>query len=64
MGTPRPGPELAVVSIDVRPKDARVHLDDRFVGRARYLDGKPGYLYLEPGTYDLELRLCNSIVQV
>ena len=52
-----PGPDLAVVSIKVRPKDARVHLDDRFVGRARYLDGKPGYLYLEPGSYDLELRL-------
>ena len=52
-----PGPQLAVVSIDVRPKDARVHLDDRFVGRARYLDGKPGYLYLEPGTYDLEIRI-------
>jgi len=51
------GPQLAVVSIDVRPKDARVHLDDRFVGRARYFDGKPGYLYLEPGTYDLELRI-------
>jgi len=52
-----PGPQLAVVSIDVRPKEARVHLDNRFVGRARYLDGKPGYLYLEPGFYDLELRL-------
>lgn len=52
-----PGPQLAVVSIDVRPKDARVHLDDRFVGRARYLDGKPGYLYLEPGSYSLELRI-------
>ena len=52
-----PGPDLAVVSIKARPKDARVHLDDRFVGRARYLDGKPGYLYLEPGSYDLELRL-------
>jgi len=51
-----PGPDLAVVSVNVRPKDARVHLDDRFVGRARYLDGKPGYLYLEPGSYDLELR--------
>jgi hypothetical protein len=51
-----PGPDLAVVSIKVRPKDTRVHLDDRFVGRARYLDGKPGYLYLEPGSYDLELR--------
>jgi hypothetical protein len=52
-----PGPDLAVVSVKVRPKNARVHLDDRFVGRARYLDGKPGYLYLEPGSYDLELRL-------
>jgi hypothetical protein len=52
-----PGPELAVVSVKVRPKDARVHLDGRFVGRARYLDGKPGYLYLEPGVYRLELRL-------
>lgn len=49
-------PDLAVVAIDVRPKDARVHLDDRFVGRARYFDGSPGYLYLEPGRYRLELR--------
>ncbi len=51
-----PGPELAIVNTDVRPKDARVYLDDRFVGRARYLDGKPGYLYLAPGSYRLELR--------
>ena len=50
------GPSLAIVSVDARPKDSRVHLDDRFVGRARYLDGKPGYLYLEPGDYRLELR--------
>jgi len=51
-----PGPSLAIVSTHVRPKDARVHLDGRFVGRARYLDGKPGYLYLEPGEYRLELQ--------
>lgn len=51
-----PGPELAIVDTDVRPKDARVYLDGRFVGRARYLDGKPGYLYLAPGSYRLELR--------
>jgi len=50
------GPDLAIVSIKVRPKNARVYLDDRFVGRARYLDGTPGYLYLEPGAYRLELR--------
>ena len=52
-----PGPELAIVSTDVRPKDARLYLDDRFVGRARYLDGRPGYLYLAPGSYHVELRL-------
>ena len=50
------GPALAIVSVQARPKDARVHLDGKFVGRARYLDGKPGYLYLEPGAYRLELR--------
>jgi hypothetical protein len=55
-GTPS-APDLAIVAIDTRPKDARVHLDDRFVGRARYLDGSPGYLYLEPGSYRLDLRL-------
>jgi hypothetical protein len=51
-----PGPDLAIVSTKVRPKNARVHLDGRFAGRARYLDGKPGYLYLEPGFYRLEIR--------
>lgn len=55
-GTPS-APDLAIVAVDSRPKNARVHLDDRFVGRARYLDGHPGYLYLEPGAYTLELRL-------
>jgi hypothetical protein len=50
------GPDLAIVSTKVRPKNARVHLDGRFAGRARYLDGKPGYLYLEPGSYRLEIR--------
>jgi hypothetical protein len=51
-----PGPDLAIVSTKVRPKNARVHVDGRFAGRARYLDGKPGYLYLEPGFYRLEIR--------
>jgi hypothetical protein len=50
------GPDLAVVSTDIRPKDAQLHLDGRFIGRARYFDGTPGYLYLEPGKYRLELR--------
>ncbi len=50
------GPELAIVSTDIRPKDARLLLDGRMVGRTRYLDGTPGYLYLEPGSYRLELH--------
>ena len=54
-GTP-PGPQLAVVRIDLRPKDARVYLDGRFIGRARYFNGKKGYLFLEPGTYRLEIK--------
>ena len=51
------GPALAVVSTKIRPKDTQLILDGRFIGRARYFDGKPGYLYLEPGKYQLELRL-------
>ncbi len=49
-------PSLAVVSTDVRPKNARVHLDGEFIGRARFFNGKNGFLYLEPGSYRLELR--------
>ena len=50
-------PQLAVVLIDIRPKDGMVFLDDRFAGRARYFNGTNGFLYLEPGSYRLELRL-------
>ncbi|MFV2072606.1 MAG: hypothetical protein ACC742_08140 [Thermoanaerobaculales bacterium] len=51
------GPALAVVSTKIRPKDAHLVLDGHFIGRARFFDGKPGYLYLEPGKYQLELTL-------
>jgi hypothetical protein len=47
------GPELAVVSTDLRPKDVALFLDGRFVGRARYFNGKKGFLYLQPGRYRL-----------
>lgn len=50
------GPGLAIVSTNIRPKDARLILDGRLVGRTRYLDGTPGYLYLEPGSYRLEIH--------
>jgi hypothetical protein len=34
-----------------------VFLDGRFAGRARYFNGRKGFLYLEPGSYRLELRM-------
>ena len=48
-----PGPELSVVSTDFRPKDVALFLDGRFVGRARFFNGKKGFLYLQPGRYEL-----------
>ncbi len=47
-------PQLSVVKTDLRPKDASLFLDGRFVGRARFFNGKKGFLYLEPGEYRLE----------
>ena len=48
-----PGPTLSVVSADFRPKDVPLFLDGQFVGRARYFNGKKGFLYLKPGRYQL-----------
>ena len=48
-------PQLSVVRTDLRPKDAWIFLDGRFAGRARFFNGKKGFLYLEPGTYRLEV---------
>ena len=50
-------PQLAVVVTDIRPRDGMVFLDGRFAGRARYFNGRKGFLYLEPGAYRLELRM-------
>jgi hypothetical protein len=50
-------PQWAVVLTDFRPKDVQLHLDGRFIGRARYFNGKKGNLFLEPGSYRLEARL-------
>lgn len=58
------GPTLSVVRTDLRPKDARLLLDGRFVGRARYFNGKKGYLFLEPGRYRLECQLGGYATEV
>ncbi len=50
-------PQWAIVRTDFRPKDVQLHLDGRFIGGARYFNGKKGYLFLEPGSYRLEARL-------
>lgn len=49
--------DVAVVDTDVSPEDARVYLDGTLIGTADDFDGYPDYLYLEPGTYALEVRL-------
>lgn len=50
-------PQLAILTTDLRPKDAIVLLDRRVAGRARYFNGNKGFLFLEPGRYRLELAL-------
>jgi hypothetical protein len=48
---------MAVARTDFRPKDVQLHLDGTFIGRARYFNGKKGYLFLAPGRYRLEARM-------
>ena len=47
--------ELGAVALRVRPKTAEVYVDGRYLGTAGSFDGFPGYLWLEPGVYELEL---------
>jgi len=57
-------PALSVVRTNFRPKDVRLFLDERFIGRARYFNGKKGYLFLEPGRYRLECRMGGYAIEV
>jgi len=43
--------------MDVKPEDAEVYVDGRFVGVADNFDGFPSYLWLEEGTYEISLYL-------
>lgn len=54
-GTPPPPP--AIVDAGVKPRRARLILDDRFIGLATDFDGTPDYLFLESGTYRLKVEL-------
>jgi len=52
-----PRADVATVELDVTPEHARVVLDGELIGVADDFDGSPGYLYLKPGHYALELTL-------
>ncbi|MEE2775549.1 MAG: PEGA domain-containing protein [Acidobacteriota bacterium] len=47
--------DLGAVSLKVKPKNAEVYVDGRYVGAAKSFDGTPRYLWLAPGRYDLTL---------
>jgi hypothetical protein len=47
---------VAAVDVEVKPDSAEVYLDGVFVGKADDFDGYPGYLFLLPGKYKLELK--------
>jgi hypothetical protein len=50
------GAPWGVIDTDVKPSDTQVYLDGGYVGVSGKFDGWPGYLPLQPGTYDLEFR--------
>lgn len=49
-------PSKGFVDIDVRPKNARVYVDDEYKGIADDFDGVPGYLELAAGRHRITLK--------
>ncbi len=47
---------FAAVDVEVKPDSAEVFLDGTYIGKADDFDGFPGFLYLLPGKYRLELK--------
>lgn len=47
----------AALDLDVDPEEAQVLLDGTPIGTADDFDGNPDFLYLRPGTYQLEFRI-------
>ncbi len=44
---------MGALDLNVRPRDAEVHVDGQPVGKARKYDGLPGYLWLEKGIHEI-----------
>jgi hypothetical protein len=47
---------LGAVDLNVKPNQAEVWVDGKYVGEARNLDGTPSYLWLPEGTHRLSIR--------
>lgn len=45
------------IDCDVKPKEAEVYIDGKFVGVAGEFDGWPRYLYIKPGKYEIKFKL-------
>lgn len=60
---PQPGPSLGYAMINgygaidmhVKPKQAEVWVDGKFVAEARNLDGSPTYLWLKSGDHEIQV---------
>ena len=48
---------LGALDLNVRPKRAQVYLNGNYIGNAGRFDGRPDYLWLKDGTYELALYL-------
>ena len=47
--------DLGAIDLDVKPNEAEVWVDGKYVADARHLDGDPSLLWLKEGTHHLEL---------
>jgi hypothetical protein len=53
----RSGRAYGALDLDVKPENAEIYVDGRFVGIADNFDGFPSYLWLEEGSYEISLYL-------
>lgn len=48
--------QMGALSFKVRPPDAKIFVDDEFVGLAKYFDGNNRRLKIQPGTHVITLK--------
>jgi hypothetical protein len=48
-----PGYGMGALDLNVRPKDAEVHVNGQYIGLVKQYDGFPSYLWLERGAYEI-----------